>query len=100
MGPGDSLDIGGTVFGQSIFRSKKCMWSAHLTKCCSVINEKESIGDAGVRTRGLSHAKRTRYHCATSPDTLILISKLFNVHILHFLKHCNIIQKSVGGLYT
>ena len=25
------------------------------------------IGDAGDRTRGLSHAKRTRYHCATSP---------------------------------
>ena len=25
-------------------------------------------GDAGDRTRGLSHAKRTRYHCATSPD--------------------------------
>ena len=24
-------------------------------------------GDAGDRTRGLSHAKRTRYHCATSP---------------------------------
>ena len=28
------------------------------------------IGDAGDRTRGLSHAKRTRYHCATSPSTL------------------------------
>ena len=26
-----------------------------------------AIGDAGDRTRGLSHAKRTRYHCATSP---------------------------------
>ena len=27
-------------------------------------------GDAGDRTRGLSHAKRTRYHCATSPADL------------------------------
>ena len=33
------------------------------------IKEKKFLsGDAGDRTRGLSHAKRTRYHCATSPD--------------------------------
>ena len=31
------------------------------------VEEKEIFGDAGDRTRGLSHAKRTRYHCATSP---------------------------------
>ena len=30
--------------------------------------KKVTAGDAGDRTRGLSHAKRTRYHCATSPD--------------------------------
>ena len=30
--------------------------------------KKITAGDAGDRTRGLSHAKRTRYHCATSPD--------------------------------
>ena len=30
------------------------------------------IGDAGDRTRGLSHAMRTRYHCAlTGGSTLI-----------------------------
>ena len=27
-------------------------------------------GDAGDWTRGLSHAKRTRYHCATSPFSI------------------------------
>ena len=35
------------------------------------------IGDAGDWTRGLSHAKRTRYHCATSPSYY---------HLLNFLK--------------
>ena len=34
-------------------------------------------GDTGDRTRGLSHAKRTRYHCAISPDIKILPNKLF-----------------------
>ena len=32
------------------------------------LKKEKNIGDAGDRTRGLSHAKRTRYHCATSPD--------------------------------
>ena len=28
-------------------------------------------GEAEVRTRDLSHAKRTRYHCATTPSLLL-----------------------------
>ncbi len=31
---------------------------------------KSNFGDTGDRTRGLSHAKRTRYHCAISPDDI------------------------------
>ena len=40
------------------------------------LKRKKNIGDAGDRTRGLSHAKRTRYHCATSPDILNLREKV------------------------
>ena len=43
------------------------------------IKEKKFLsGDAGDRTRGLSHAKRTRYHCATSPTMRQGASKLKN----------------------
>ena len=38
------------------------------------------LGDTGDRTRGLSHAKRTRYHCATTPlvmhELKIFVEKL------------------------
>ena len=36
-------------------------------KLTSEMLKKIHFGDAGDWTRGLSHAKRTRYHCATSP---------------------------------
>ena len=32
-----------------------------------IMKLKIQLGDTGDRTRGLSHAKRTRYHCAISP---------------------------------
>ena len=39
------------------------------------------IGDAGDWTRGLSHAKRTRYHCATSPRWIcLLLLTMLNTH--------------------
>ena len=33
-----------------------------------IMKLKIQLGDTGDRTRGLSHAKRTRYHCAISPS--------------------------------
>ena len=49
----------------------KCFWmKASLPLSLNErkrIKEFATVGDAGDWTRGLSHAKRTRYHCATSP---------------------------------
>ena len=38
-----------------------------LLRWDSQVQKRNITGDAGDWTRGLSHAKRTRYHCATSP---------------------------------
>ena len=42
-------------------------WLAKGRQRRSVSETGTKLGDAGDWTRGLSHAKRTRYHCATSP---------------------------------
>ena len=57
---------------------------------CKSIN-----GAVGVRTLGLSHAKRTRYHCATAPFciTFILFSYYFVFHI------CLLLLISILQLY-
>ena len=45
-----------------------------------IMKLKIQLGDTGDRTRGLSHAKRTRYHCATTPlvmhEAKIFVQKL------------------------
>ena len=38
-------------------------------------------GDAGDWTRGLSHAKRTRYHCATSPTDILSLSCIYIIFL-------------------
>ena len=48
----------------------------------------KNFGDAGDRTRGLSHAKRTRYHCATSPVVTtraknLKVPRFQNIHFEH-----------------
>ena len=45
------------------YHPKHPTWIEHVT-----IRKLLDHGDAGSRTPDFPHAKRTRYHCATSPD--------------------------------
>ena len=50
-----------------------------------VVMEKKLSGDAGDRTRGLSHAKRMLYHWVTSPSWKIVLLK--NIIYIYLLSH-------------
>ena len=72
--------------------SQKCQFFGLKLSCSYILiimdmfyvqlakSHKKYHGPAGDRTRGLSHAKRTRYHCATSPycSKVKLMSVNFN----------------------